>query len=64
MFTPLSLMSTPPLFNNKIQLSQMKPLLQDIEANHQSLTQMLTVLGSIIKSDSDSIDSFREVMLA
>ncbi len=34
---------------------------QDMEAEHHSLAQILSVLANIVKSDSDSIDSFREV---
>ena len=35
--------------------------MQDVEADHQSLAQTLSVLGNVVRSDSDSIDSFREV---
>jgi hypothetical protein len=33
-----------------------------MEAEHHSLAQMLSVLANVVKSDSDSIDSFREVL--
>ena len=33
-----------------------------MEAEHHSLAQILYVLANIVKSDSDSIDSFREVI--
>lgn len=32
-----------------------------MEEEHQSLAQILSILGNVVKSDSDSIDSFREV---
>ena len=32
-----------------------------MEEEHQSLAQILSILGNVVKTDSDSIDSFREV---
>ncbi|KAA6421411.1 MAG: Hydroxyproline-rich glyco family [Trebouxia sp. A1-2] len=42
------------------RLQESQEAKEDMEAEHHSLAQILSVLANIVKSDSDSIDSFRE----
>ena len=36
-------------------------MVQEMDAEHRVLLQALNALSNVVKSDSDSIDSFREV---
>lgn len=45
------------------RLQQSQEAKEDMEAEHHSLAQILSVLASTVKSDSDSIDSFRECVM-
>ncbi|KAL0023355.1 hypothetical protein WJX77_010470 [Trebouxia sp. C0004] len=42
------------------RLQESQEAKEDMEAEHHSLAQILSVLANVVKSDSDSIDSFRE----